>query len=148
VVASTNVGTKAEVVVLRDGDRKTLEVEVGRFPDDTKVARGGEQEAPEEARAEAYGMRIQNLSSELAEQLGIEEEIEGVVVTQVLRGSPASEAGLRRGDVILEVDRKPVSDVGDFEERLGDAERGALLLVRRGDNTLFMAMQKPEEGEE
>ncbi len=148
VVAATNVGTKAPVVVLREGDRKTLEVEVGRFPDDPKMAGAGEEEEPEEARAEAYGMRIQNLTAELAEQLGLDDTTEGVVVTQVLRGSPASEAGLRRGDVILEVDRKSVTDVTTFEERLGAAEKGALLLVRRGDNTLFMAMQKAEEEEE
>ncbi|MGH0031762.1 MAG: DegQ family serine endoprotease [Myxococcota bacterium] len=145
VVAGTSVGTKAKVVVLRDGDRKTLDVEVGRFPDDPKLARAGEEEEPEEARAEAYGMRIQNLTEELAEQLGLDDASEGVVVTQVQRGSPAAEAGLRRGDVILEVDRKPVGDVKSFEERLGAAKKGALLLVRRGDNTLFMAMQKAED---
>jgi serine protease Do len=144
-VAGTQVGTVAEVVVLREGKRKTLEVEVGRFPDEPRVARGGRE--PSEETAEAFGMLVQELTPQIAEQLGVEES-EGVVVTRVQRGSAAGEAGLRRGDVILEVDRQGVANVEEFEERLGAAEKGALLLIRRGDNTLFIAMQRPEEEEE
>ena len=90
---------------------------------------------------------MQDLTPQLAEQLGVD-ETEGVVVSRVARGSPAAEAGLRRGDVILEVDRKAVPDVGAFDERLGATDKGVLMLVRRGDNTLFMAMQRPAKEEE
>ncbi len=145
VVASTAVGDKVEVVVLRDGKRKTVEVEVGRFPDDPQMARA-ESDEPGEVTAEEFGLRVQDLTEELAEQLGVD-ETEGAVVTRVARGSPAAEAGLRRGDVILEVDRKAVADVGELEERLGAIDKGALLLIRRGDNTLFMAMKKPSAEE-
>jgi serine protease Do len=144
VVAATGVGVPVKVVVLREGDRKTLEVTVGRFPEEAQVASTPE---PSQESVEAWGLRVQDLTPELAEQLEIE-GAEGVVVTQVARGSAAGEAGLRRGDVILEVDKQSVANVGEFEKALAGSGSGTLLLVRRGDNTLFMAMQRPEEEEE
>jgi serine protease Do len=139
-VAGTNVGSKAKVIVLREGDRKTFEVEIGRFPDEPQVAAAETEEEAESA--EALGLRVQNLTPELAEQLGLEGEA-GVVVTQVRRGSAAEEAGMRRGDVVLEVNREGVADVGDFQERLAAAKKGVLMLVRRGETTLFVAVQRP-----
>jgi len=142
VVAATPVGSKAKVVVLREGKRKTVELEIARFPEEQEVASATPGESQEEMAA-TYGLRVQDLTPELAEQLGME-ETQGVVVAGVQQGGAAAEAGLRRGDVILEVDREAVADVAAFQARLGQAEKGALLLVRRGENTLFMAMQKPE----
>jgi serine protease Do len=139
-VAGTNVGSKAKVIVLREGDRKTFEVEIGRFPDEPQVAAAETEEQAESA--EALGLRVQNLTPELAEQLGLEGEA-GVVVTQVRRGSAAEEAGMRRGDVVLEVNREGVADVGEFQERLAAAKKGVLMLVRRGETTLFVAVQRP-----
>jgi serine protease Do len=66
------------------------------------------------------------------------------VITQVMRGSPAEEAGLRRGDVVLEVNRKAVGNTDEFEQHIGASDKGALLLVRRGDATLFIAVQRAE----
>jgi serine protease Do len=140
LVAAATVGSKAQVTVLREGKRRELEVPIERFPEEAQVAQAGEES---EGHSEAFGVRVQDLTPALAEQLGVD-ETEGVVVTRVAPGSPAGEAGLRRGDVILEVDREAVKNVAEFEERLGSADRGALLLVRRGDNTVFMALQKPE----
>jgi serine protease Do len=146
VVAETKVGDKVKVTILRDGDRETIDVEVGRFPDDPQVAHA-ETDEPGEVTAEEFGLRVQDLTQELAEQLGVD-ETQGAVVTRVARGSPAAEAGLRRGDVILEVDRRPITNVADLEERLAAIDKGALLLIRRGDNTLFMAMKRPGTPEE
>jgi serine protease Do len=144
LVAAATVGSKAKVTVLREGKRRELDVPIERFPEEAQVAQAGEES---EGHSEAFGVRVQDLTPALAEQLGVD-ETEGVVVTRVAPGSPAGEAGLRRGDVILEVDREAVKNVAQFEERLGSADRGALLLVRRGDNTVFMALQKPAEGGE
>ncbi len=146
VVAGTPVGTKGKLIVLRDGKRKKLDVEVGKFPDEAQLA-GAEEPPSEAATAEAFGLSVQDLTPQLAEQLGVD-ETEGVVVSRVARGSPAGEAGLRRGDVILEVDRQAIKDVGSFEERLGATDKGVLMLIRRGENTLFIAMQRPAEEKE
>jgi len=145
VVASKAPGTEAEVVVLRDGERKTLEVTLGTFPSEQQVA----ETTPEGRKelAETYGLRVQDLTPEIARQLDVDED-EGVVVTQVAPGSRAAETGLRRGDVILEANRQAVTGTADLEQHLAEAdpERGVLLLVRRGENTLFMAMKPPEGG--
>ncbi len=85
---------------------------------------------------------MQELTPELASRLGLEED-EGVVITGVQPGSVASEAGLRREDVILEVDKQEIGDVDDLEEQLAEADDGALLLIRRGDATVFVPLKTP-----
>ena len=66
-----------------------------------------------------------------------------MVVSAVAPGSSADDAGLRRGDVILEVNREPVKDLGDYRKAIKGAQKGksVLLLVRRGDNTIFLALK-------
>ena len=61
----------------------------------------------------------------------------------VAPGSSAAEAGLRREDVILEVDKTEVNDVGALEQQLANAKDGALLLIRRGDSTVFVPLKPP-----
>jgi serine protease Do len=136
-VAQTQVDRKVEVVLVRGGKRKTVEAVVGRLeePEAEVVAKAGP------AGASAFGLRVQDVTPELAEQLGLEEPT-GVVVTAVASGSPAEEAGLRRGDVILEVDRYEVKNSAELQERLEEADEGTLLLVKRGDATLFMPLKR------
>jgi serine protease Do len=76
--------------------------------------------------------------------LGLE-KAEGVVVSAVDPGSAADEAGIRRGDVILEVDRKPIRNIDEYKKSLAGVRKGkgVLLLVRRGESTLFLAL-KPQ----
>jgi serine protease Do len=139
LVASTPIGREAEVVVKRDGKEKTFGVKVGELKEpEVQASTGKPGEGPS-----AYGMKVQNLTPEIAEQLGLEDE-KGVVVSGVESGSPAEEAGIRRGDVILETDKQPVKDVKELQQRLGEAKKGALLLVRRGDATLYVAIKKKE----
>jgi serine protease Do len=80
----------------------------------------------------------------MAEGLGLE-KAEGVVVTAVEAGSVGDEAGIRRGDVVMEVDRKAIRNVDDYKKAVAGARkgRGVLFLVRRGDSTLFLAL-KPQ----
>jgi serine protease Do len=80
----------------------------------------------------------------MAESLGVE-RAEGVVVTAVEPGSAADESGIRRGDVIVEVDRKAVRNLEDYKKAVAGVRkgRGVLFLVRRGESTLFLAL-KPQ----
>jgi hypothetical protein len=89
----------------------------------------------------ALGITVQNLTPEITQGLGLKKET-GVVVTQVEPGSPASDAGIQMGDVIREVDRKPVKDVEDFVQKVEKAkdQDSVLLFVQRGQNNLFAAV--------
>jgi serine protease Do len=84
---------------------------------------------------------VQDLSGELAQQLGLE-DAKGVVVTEVDPEGPASEAGIRQGDVILEVGRQEVKDAKSLQKALEKTDERALLLVRRGDNQLYMTVKR------
>src|SRR5438094_5127962 len=93
--------------------------------------------------AEDLGLAVQTLTPDLAENLGVDRNLKGVVVTQVEPGGPAADAGLRRGDVILEVNRQAVKDADAYKKALkaGGKGKSLLFLVRRGDNTIFLAVK-------
>jgi len=139
LVAAAPPGSTAELVVVRSGAEKALQVELGKLDEGEQVA-AAEGEPGEQTGPEAFGMRVQPLTPELAEQLSIE-EAEGVVVSAVEPGSSADEAGLRRGDVILEVDQQPVPSIAAFQKATQGRDK-ALLLVRRADATIFVALKK------
>jgi len=138
-VAATPVDKKVKVVVLREGKRKTIKATVAKMdePRETQLA------SARGSGTTSFGLRVQNLTSELAQRLGVDEE-HGVVITAVQPGSSAAEAGLHRQDIILEVDKQEVEDVDGLEEKLAKANDGALLLIRRGDSTLFVPLEQPE----
>jgi len=137
VVANTPVDTKAKVVVVRDGKKKKFRIQIGRLEDPEQVA----AVEPQEDGAEAYGLRAQDLTPALADQLGLE-QAEGVIVTDVDPSGAAAEAGIRRGDIIVELDRKPVKNAGDLSKRLDASKEGVLVLVRRGNATLFVPLKR------
>ena len=138
IVAATPVGSKVEVKALRKGKKKSFSVELGELEQDERLASATREEAPG-----AYGLHVQNISPDVAEHLDLE-STEGVLITTVEPGSPAEEARLRRGDVILEVNQKAVSDVGEFATALKGSEKGALLLVRRGNAEIFVPLKRQE----
>jgi serine protease Do len=142
LVAAAPPGSKVEIVVFRGGKERTLQVELGKLDEGSQVA-AAEGEPGEESGPAAFGLRVQPLTPELAEQLSVD-EAQGVVVSAVEPGSPADEAGLRRGDVILEVDQQPVADVAAFQKATKGRDK-ALLLVRRADATIFIALKKQKE---
>jgi len=140
VVANTPVDTKAKVVVIREGERKSFKIQIGRLDDPDQVA----SHTPEKNQGtEALGLRAQDLTEELAQELGLE-EAEGVIVTEVAPGGPAAEAGIRRGDIIIELDRQNIDSVSDLAIVLNDSKdkKKILVLVRRGANTLFVPLKR------
>jgi serine protease Do len=136
IVARTPVDRKVRMKVLRDKKELQLTVGVGELKDEEVVA-----SAPEKGE---LGMTVQKLTPQIAESLGLE-KADGVVVSAVDPGSVADEAGIRRGDVILEVDRKPIRSIDEYKKAVGGIRKGkgVLLLVRRGESTLFLAL-KPQ----
>jgi serine protease Do len=139
LVARTPVDKKVEVVVIRDGKRRTVKPVIEAL-EEPEVVASAQPSAPQ--GASAFGLRLQELTPELAEQLGLESDAHGVVVSGVEPDGPAAEAGLRRGDVIVEVDRHEVNDTGDLQKRLKETDERALLLVRRGDSQLYVPLKR------
>jgi serine protease Do len=95
--------------------------------------------APEKGE---MGLTVQRLTPQIAESLGLE-KAEGIVVSAVEPGSAADEAGIRRGDVIVEIDRKPIRNLDEYKKSIATVRKGkgVLFLVRRGESTLFLALR-------
>jgi serine protease Do len=112
-------------------------VKLGELQD--SGAESGQEEA---GGIEGLGMSVQELNPELAEKLRLRTE-KGLVITSVYPDSAAAEAGLRRGDVILEADQEEVNKVSELEDALEDLDKdkGLLLLVQRGKGTLFVVVK-------
>ena len=124
-VARTQVGKKVALGVLRDKRTMTMNVEVAERPSDLEGW---------EAKAEGLwrGIEVSRITAELAQRFELEGNLPGVVVTHVEPRSSADEAGLRVGDLILEVNRQPVNSVNDFK-RVSQAIQGdALIKTARG----------------
>jgi serine protease Do len=136
-VALTPIDRKVGVVLLRKGSKKNVSAVVGKL-DEPETQQLAKAEVP---GASAFGMRVQDVTPEIANQLGLD-DASGVVVTAVQPGSAAENAGIRRGDVILEVDRYEVKDSAQLQEKLDESDEGALLLVKRGDATLFVPIKR------
>ncbi|MBI2986937.1 MAG: DegQ family serine endoprotease, partial [Deltaproteobacteria bacterium] len=134
IVARTPVDKKVKLKVLRDKKEMTLTVAVGELKDEAVVASAKEKGE--------LGLTVQRVTPQIAESLGLD-RAEGVVITAVEPGSSGDEAGLRRGDIVLEIDRKPVRSLAEYRRAIGEGRKGKgiLFLVRRGDNTLFLALK-------
>jgi serine protease Do len=139
LVANTAPGSAAGVRLIRQGREHMVQVNVGDVP-----------EAPPEMFGttipdKELGLTVQELEADVAHELGLP-NMQAVVVSDVEEGSSAEEGGLSRGDLILEVNRQPVTTLQDFRAALDHTTdmKSLLFLIRRGDNTLYVALQ-PEE---
>ncbi|HSE87187.1 MAG TPA: DegQ family serine endoprotease [Candidatus Binatia bacterium] len=134
VVARTPVAKQVQVHVIRDKKEMTLPIVIGELKEEEVVVSAKEKEN--------LGLTVQNVTPQIAHNLGLDRE-EGVVVTSVRPGSAADEAGLWRGDVILEVDRKPIENLSDFQKAVRNIKKNEviLVLVDRGETTLFLTLR-------
>jgi serine protease Do len=143
MVAETPLGKAVTVKVVRD--KKPLELSATITESHEQQIASAEKERPGTPGAHSvFGMRVKDLSPGLALQLGID-ATSGVVISSIDPGSRAEEAGLRARDVILEVNRATVKNVEIFQQAMKSGAKGkvVLLLVKRGNTTLFYAL-KPE----
>ena len=140
IVGSTAVGVKVPVQVVRAGRKQTLKVELGELPDEGVVARSDRPEAEQTSR---LGISVVDLSSEQREELEVDH---GVLVQNVVSGA-ASRSGIRKGDIILNVDNKPVRDRQHFKKLVGElpAGKSVALLVQRGGSPTFLAVKVPND---
>jgi serine protease Do len=137
-IAELQPGTRVELQVLRGGKPQTLTLTLGELE-----ARGPAEDTghPGERDGTGFGMSVQPLTREQARQLELD-TTSGVLVTDVQSSGRAADAGLRRGDVIIEVDGKNVDSVGTLRSLLDAGNRPALLLVHRSGTTIYLTLDR------
>jgi len=139
-ISILGAGTKVELVVLRDGKKKTIKAKLGEKSEVHASIKGTSQESKE------IGITVRNLTDELAERFGYE-GLKGVVVAQVEPGSVAAYAGLREGLLIEEVDRQPVANIKEFNQAIKKAaqEASVLLLINNGRFRQLLSLPLPKD---
>lgn len=138
-VARTPKGTKVKIKILRRGKASTMTAAVGEFTQEVLVRR---EESPEPPPKDVLGLTLEELTPETAKKFKLSVE-EGVVVTEVNAGSSAARAGVRPGDLLAEVDQKPVKSLEEVRQALKGWTREAhLVLIQRGDSYFYVAIRK------
>jgi serine protease Do len=134
------------VLVFRDGETQTLRVTLGRREEAEAVPAAAAAPEGEEEPSDltVLGMTVTSITPEIAEELNLPSDAEGLAVAEVDEASEAFEKGLRVGDVITEAGQQSVTTVADFEARMEEAKeagrRSLLLLVRRAGEPRFVAL--------
>jgi serine protease Do len=137
VIADTPPGQRITLKIIREKKEQTVAVKIGELADENDPNQQLEARDPE------LGLRVQRITPEAARRLGLTSS-RGVLVIEVLPGSPADQVGVEPADVIREVNQRPVTNVKDFERATRQGRRGdrILLLVQRGDNAVFFAVKR------
>jgi serine protease Do len=136
-VSQTPPGQMVKLEVIRSGQNHEITVMLGTFPEKEQAAAAPSQSGTNVLQ----GVQVSALTPEIAQQLNIPTGTRGVVISQVDPSSAAADAGLQRGDVIQEVNRKPVSNVEQFEAAVRAASgQPVLLLVNRGGTTSYVVI--------
>ncbi len=125
-VGKAEVGRKVEIEVLRDKKMMTLEVEIGARPEKLE-----EEAQAKESPSQWRGLQVEDLTPDTASRLGIEEK-KGVLVVDVVPDSPADEANIAAGDVILEINKQPVKNISDYQKITRALKGDVLLKLSRG----------------
>ncbi len=143
-VGDAQIDATVPVTVWRDGETQELSVTLGRREEAEAVPAAVEGDAPEESGSEILGIDVRPLTGEMREQLGLPEDQEGLVVTDVAGDSEAFEKGIRAGDLIAEAGQERVEGVSELEDRIASARdagrKSILLLIRREGEPRFVAL--------
>ncbi|MDZ7664757.1 MAG: DegQ family serine endoprotease [Desulfotignum sp.] len=135
LVAQKEVDSNVPLTVIRNGKKETLEVKIGELASDEQT----EQSKPDSPESAPLGIQVQEMTPDIAAQLGYKQE-KGVIVAGVKPGSPAAGANIQRGDLIQEINQTPVDSVKAYEKAVSKGEK-FLFLVRRGENTFFTVIK-------
>ena len=123
-IANLEVGKKTTVTLLRDGNKKTVDVKIAKRSDTSPLA----QRKPEDS--EKLGIEIAEITPQAAQRFGHSETEKGVLVVGVEPGSKADEAGVRQGDLVKEINRKPVTSVSELRSEIEKDDQIQLLVKR------------------
>jgi S1-C subfamily serine protease len=140
-IAAAGANRQVTLELYRDGKLVSLPASLGEMPQD--AARAGAAPGGKPGRRDSDGLALGELTPETRRSFGIADDApKGVVVTGVTAGSIAARAGLRPGDVLLEVNRKAVTSVREFEEAYSKSKGNVLLLLYRRGATVFVVVRR------
>jgi serine protease Do len=148
MVSQTPIGTKVHVKLLRQKKELEVDVVIAELPKKMAEATSRNSEESEENQEESSaltGLVVRELTPDLAARLGIDENENGVVVVKVDTDSKLFEAGIRPGDIVLQINQKNIATIEDYKKaasKIRSKER-VLLLIRRKGEDLFVSV-KPE----
>jgi serine protease Do len=145
-VSEMTPGTAIELGILRDGRPQTLHVTVGEFHNTSEVASNGE---PGREQRGKLGLTVANLTPDLRQQFNVPDRVKGAVIQSVRPGSPADDAGLAPGVVILGVNRHPVEDADSFVNQLHSepAAKDVLLLVWANGGASYLVLHADQDSQ-
>ncbi|RMF69162.1 MAG: PDZ domain-containing protein, partial [Calditrichaeota bacterium] len=136
-IASRAPGSKVELGIIRNGRKERVTVTLGELPEETPTPQA------KKTAIEKLGFSVEKLNRDLAERFGLDPGETGVVITEIRQSSTAFAAGLKVGDLIKEVNRKPVTSVRDFNRLVKDLKKGETVLfyVKRKSDSFFVAFE-------
>lgn len=137
-IALAGPDAKVTLTIVRNGKTHTVAATLAALPSSTS-ANSAAHESEGERTA---GLVVEPLTSERARELRLDPDAAGLLVRDVQPGGPAAEAGLAAGDIIQQVDGKPVRSADDLRAALKSGDRPALVLVQRGDQHLFLPLER------
>lgn len=143
VIGATPPGSRVDLLILREGEEKTIQVELAELTEEALAGTDPVRAPSGEAR---LGLEVQALTPEIARRMGVDDD-EGVIVASVRSSSEAGRRGIRRGDIIREINRQRIRDMSDYADALNKVEPGdaVLMLIVRGDSTRYVGLRMPRE---
>lgn len=140
-VAGTSPDANVKLEILRDGNEKDISVKLGELtPEKTQLAQG-------QTSYSDLGLKVSNISHDLANKYELSDDQKGVIVTAVEPNSIAAQVGMREGDVIMKLNRIEIKSVTDFNQEIQKVKPGGnvLFYVKRGNGNFFVAFTMPEK---
>lgn len=140
-VGTTPVGSDAEVTIMREGERMTIDIEVGRLSDYRETEDGNEKASRESDTS--LNVAVRELSADERSEMELGDR--GLLVQKVGPG-PVADAGIRPGDILLRIGKQPLIEVDDMKKAIENLPAGkpVAIQIRRGDRTLFVSLTLPE----
>ncbi|MBI5893900.1 MAG: DegQ family serine endoprotease [Deltaproteobacteria bacterium] len=142
-VAATLPGKTVKIKIMRDGKEKVLAITVATMKEEGEIT--AKEEKEEASPENKIGISVQPITPEIARRYGFK-ETDGVLVVQVKPDSPAGKAGIKRGDIIKEVNRLEITNLKDYKDAMKKAgkDKTVLFLIQRGSNTFYAAIKVKE----
>jgi len=140
MVADTPVGKEVEILIIRKGKEKRLTIKIGELKEETRMA------ATIPGIEEGFGLSVQELTPELAESLSLKGE-KGVVISGIKKGSPASDAGLQRGDLIQEIEHEPIENLSDYKRIMKESssKKQILVVIKHKGHSRYVVLKREKK---